>query len=128
MELGQIEGQTPEQTTTATATSTATAAPVDASVGSGQIFIKTLTGESISMDYRANLTISEIKNYIHSAQNITPDQQRLIYQGKQLEDGHTVADYEISANGTIHLVLRVKGGDFSEEMIDMVVQISKLVF
>lgn len=113
MELGQIEGQSPVENNTATATTNANtnAAPANATTGSGQIFIKTLTGESVAMDYRENLTISEIKTYIHSAQNIAVDQQRLIYQGKQLEDGHTVADYEIGANGTIHLVLRVKGGE-----------------
>lgn len=118
MELGQIEGQSPVENNTATATTNANtnAAPANATTGSGQIFIKTLTGETVTMDYRENLTISEIKTYIHSAQNIAVDQQRLIYQGKQLEDGKdnkqfTVSDYEIGANGTIHLVLRVKGGE-----------------
>lgn len=77
---------------------------------SGQIFIKTLQGESLPIDYDGALTIGELKNTIHSERQIPVDQQRLIFQGKQLEDANTLADYNIEPNSNIHLVLRVKGG------------------
>lgn len=81
-----------------------------APVSSGQVLIKTLSGDVVPIDYVPDLTISQIKNVIHSNQRVPTDQQRLIYQGKQLEDANTLDDYGIVAGNTIHLVLRVKGG------------------
>lgn len=80
-------------------------------VPTGQIFVKSLSGETICIDYRPELTISELKNTIQSQLQIPVDQQRLIHQGKQLEDTNTLTDYNIAPNSTVHLVLRVKGGD-----------------
>ena len=85
-------------------------APVAAATPSGQILVKTLTGEAIPIDYNPNTTIAQIKEHISSHQQVPIDQQRLIYQGKQLEDGNTISDYDIVPGNTIHLVLRVKGG------------------
>ena len=102
MEIGDV--QQPEATTPTPA------ATGGATTGSGQIYVKSLQGNTISIDFRDNLTVSEIKNHIHSELQIPVDQQRLIYQGKQLEDGQTLADYGIGVNSTIHVVLRVKGG------------------
>jgi Ubiquitin family len=81
-----------------------------APVQSGQVFVKTLTGDTLAVDYRADLTIAELKNTIHSERQIPVDQQRLIFQGKQLEDAQTLSDYNIAPQNTLHLVLRVKGG------------------
>lgn len=84
-------------------------APV-VSAPSGQIFVKTLTGDTLPIDFRSNLQISELKTIISSERQIPVDQQRLIFQGKQLEDGNTLGDYNIQPDNTLHLVLRVKGG------------------
>ena len=85
-------------------------------VPSGQVFIKTLTGQSIAIDYRSDLTIEEVKETINSRDGIPVNQQRLIYQGKQLDNDQTLSDYNIQENSTIHLVLQVKGGESYDYM------------
>lgn len=84
--------------------------PVQVNTPSGQVFVKTLTGQSIPIDYRADLTIAELKNEVSSREGVPVQQQRLIFQGKQLENDSTLEDYNIQPSNTIHLVLHVKGG------------------
>lgn len=78
--------------------------------GEFQLFIKSISGKTRTVNVTTNTTVADLKRQIQEKEGINPEEQRMIWAGKNLEDTKTMADYNLVSNSTIHLVLRVRGG------------------
>lgn len=82
--------------------------------GGMQLFVKTLTGKTVSIEVEEGESIEDVKAKISEKEGIPPEQQRLIFGGQQLQDAKTLDDYNVGDDATLHLVLRLRGG-FEDE-------------
>lgn len=90
--------------------------------GGMQLFVKTLTGKTVSIEVEEGESIEDVKAKIAEKEGIPPEQQRLIFGGQQLQDAKTLDDYDVGDDATLHLVLRLRGGGLQEVTEDFVKQ------
>jgi ubiquitin len=78
-----------------------------------QIFVKTLTGRTISLLVEEDESIRVVKEKLKDKEGVPVDEQRLIYGGHELKEDRTLKDYGIGREATLHFVLRLPGGELT---------------
>lgn len=76
-----------------------------------QIFVKNLNGKTTTIDVEPTATVLQLKGFIAEKEGISPADQRLIFEGKSLEDQRRLDEHGVVEMSTVHLVLRLQGGD-----------------
>lgn len=74
------------------------------------MFVKSMSGKTLSVDVEPDESIETLKAKIQAKEGISPDQQRVVFEGKQLDSTKSISDYGIEEDSTLHLVLRLRGG------------------
>lgn len=87
--------------------------------GGMQLFVKTLTGKTVSIEVEEGESIEDVKAKISEKEGIPPEQQRLIFGGQQLQDSKTLDDYDVGDDATLHLVLRLRGGILGKGSVEV---------
>jgi len=90
--------------------------------GGMQLFVKTLTGKTVTIEVEAGESIEDVKAKIAEKEGIPPEQQRLIFGGQQLQDAKTLDDYDVGDDATLHLVLRLRGGGINDISVKQITQ------
>jgi hypothetical protein len=80
-----------------------------------QVFVKTFAGKTITVEVEPDESIESLKNKVQSKEGVPPNQQRLLFGGKQLDSRKSISDYDIEDESTMHMVLRLRGGEVEEE-------------